>query len=294
MTKKGCQDVALSNVWGPKRSTTQRNAHSGLNFLPNLARTVGDTILVTLELGYHYLWVDRYCIDQNDGRNKALQINQMDLIKQEAEITVIATAGDDPSFGLPGVTAFQPRASPVQVNIGDLKLGAIMYPIKGSKMIEGSKWNSRGWSYQEAILSRRRLSFTEAGVIFDCPVMRCHETLAFPMQNEGIYGNHRILDIPLQNSPERLRHHTPTQRIFRRQLTYSSDHLDGFRGVLKAYERWHCPVQHHWGVPVLPPKGKRRLGVQTESCRAGFVLGLCWSHTFSGVVSSKQLPNFPS
>jgi hypothetical protein len=61
----------------------------------------------------------------------------MDLVYQEAEITVIATAGDDPSFGPPGVTAFQPRPSPVQVNIGDLKLGTIVYPIKGSKMIEG-------------------------------------------------------------------------------------------------------------------------------------------------------------
>ena len=105
--------------------------------MPSLPRTVGDTILVTLKLGYHYLWADRYCIDQNDGRDKALQINQMDLVYQEAEITVIATAGDDPSFGPPGVTAFQPRTSPVQVNIGDLKLGTIVYPIKGSKMIEG-------------------------------------------------------------------------------------------------------------------------------------------------------------
>lgn len=203
--------------------------------MPNHRRTVEDTILGTLKLGYHYLWVDRYCIDQNDGHDKALQINQMDLIYQEAEITVIATVGDDPSFGLPGVTAFQPRVCPVQVNIGDLKLGAIVYPIKGSKVIEGSKLNSRDWTYQEAILSRRRLFFTEAGVIFDCPVMKCHETLTFPIQNGRDIWESSNFGYPLcgtrQNAFDIIRR---ISEYSGRQSTYSSDHLDGFRGSTQA------------------------------------------------------------
>ena len=139
--------------------------------------------------------------------------------------------------------------------------------------MRGSKWNSRGWTCQEAILSRRCLSFTESGVIFDCPVMRCHETLVFPMQNgRDIWQSSNFSYPPCRTHQNAFNIIRRLSEYPGRQLTYSSDHLDGFWGVLKAYERWHSPGQHHWGVPVLLPKGKRRLGIQTESCRAGLAL----------------------
>jgi len=105
-------------------------------------------------------------------------------------------------------------------------------------------------------LPRRRLSFTESCVIFDCAVMRCHETLAFPMQNGRDTWESSNFSYPPcrthQNAFDIIRR---LSEYSGRQLTYSSGHLDGFWGVLKAYERWHSPGQHHWGVPVLLPKG---------------------------------------
>jgi hypothetical protein len=100
---------------------------------------------------------------------------------------------------------------------------------------------------------------------------------------EGIYGNHRTLDIPLAelartpstSYAEPANIQEGSQRI---RVITSTDS----GGVLKPYERWHCPVQHPWGVPVLFPKGKRSLEAQTESSRARFMSGLCWSHTSSG------------
>jgi Heterokaryon incompatibility protein (HET) len=291
MAMAACQYVALSYVWGPAVAQQQPDCSPNTG-LSNLPRTVEDAILVTLKLGYRYLWVDRYCIDQDDGDNKAIQVNQMDLIYHEAEVTIVATAGDDPTFGLPGVTTFQPRVGPIQVNIGGLALGAVVCEIFESDMIAESKWNTRGWTYQEAILSKRRLFFTEGGVQFDCPAMKCHETLTFQILN-GAYDKYRYPPCGIGRDAWDL-----TDRIDEyssRSLTYSSDKLDGFQGVLRAFERSGYPVRHHWGVPILFPKVTitSKLGENKSSCLA-FVLNLCWSHVFILNLDSKRLPEFPS
>lgn len=44
--------------------------------------------------------------------------------------------------------------------------------------IFNSAWNSRGWAFQEAALSRRRLAFTKSGVYFQCYEMQCVEALS--------------------------------------------------------------------------------------------------------------------
>jgi hypothetical protein len=43
----------------------------------------------------------------------------------------------------------------------------IPYPPLGA-FLENSKWNTRGWTYQEAILSTRKLVFTSFEVWFEC------------------------------------------------------------------------------------------------------------------------------
>lgn len=48
--------LALSYVWGGPDLTQ----------LPETPRTITDAITVTKQLGYRYLWVDQYCIDQED------------------------------------------------------------------------------------------------------------------------------------------------------------------------------------------------------------------------------------
>jgi len=59
--------------------------------------------MVVKKLGYRYLWVDRYCINQGNEEEKADQCGKMDLIYQNADLTIIAAIGDNPTYGLPGV-----------------------------------------------------------------------------------------------------------------------------------------------------------------------------------------------
>jgi hypothetical protein len=104
---KTCKWLALSYVWGssqqrlgPAAISSFRNG-SGLD--SNMGGTIQDAIIVTKKLGYRYLWVDEYCIDQDNESHKSAQISKMDMIYRGADLTIVAAAGKDKAYGLPGV-----------------------------------------------------------------------------------------------------------------------------------------------------------------------------------------------
>jgi hypothetical protein len=68
--------VALSYVWGSTSDTPMQST-----MLPKvLPSTIADAITVTKKLGYDYIWIDRYCINQKDKQEAAEQVGKMDLI----------------------------------------------------------------------------------------------------------------------------------------------------------------------------------------------------------------------
>jgi hypothetical protein len=54
----------------------------------NLPKTIQDVIITTSELGLHYLWIDYFCIIQDDPDDMAEQIAQMPHIYSQAAITI--------------------------------------------------------------------------------------------------------------------------------------------------------------------------------------------------------------
>jgi hypothetical protein len=59
-----CKFVALSYVWGD--TTTQYDSDNGLEDWQNLPLLVQQSVQVTYDLGYRYLWIDRYvCSSSN-------------------------------------------------------------------------------------------------------------------------------------------------------------------------------------------------------------------------------------
>jgi hypothetical protein len=97
--------VALSYVWGQSSA-----AHGYVEVLPaDLPHTVEDAITVTKKLGFRYLWIDRYSINQDRKEEVSEQVQKMNLISQNAEVTIIASAGEDPTYGLPGVSHHRKR-----------------------------------------------------------------------------------------------------------------------------------------------------------------------------------------
>jgi Heterokaryon incompatibility protein (HET) len=69
---------------------------------PHSPKVISDGMIVTKTLGLQYLWVDKFCIDQENPNEKHDQISRMDAVYKRTEITIIAAAGDDENRGLPG------------------------------------------------------------------------------------------------------------------------------------------------------------------------------------------------
>lgn len=101
-----------------------------------LPQTIEDAILTAKNLSYDYLWVDRYCIPQEDNEERRQQIYQMNLVYNRAQATIIAAAGDEPNFGLPGVSK-RLRAPSVSAIIGNTSYVSV--PPDPAHEIQGSK-----------------------------------------------------------------------------------------------------------------------------------------------------------
>lgn len=131
-------------------------------------------IQVTKALGLRYLWVDRYCIHQNDPKDVKCQIAQMDQIYRKAEIVIIAASDQD---GLPGVGLISriPQKKIQRGNVTIFESG----PDPGNT-IRNSKWFTRAWTFQEAILARRRLYFTNYQFVFEGGELACNEFIGGP------------------------------------------------------------------------------------------------------------------
>lgn len=165
--------AALSYRWGVTPEPQMEQGQEGrsetkgpLSNLPsNLPLTIEDAISVTKGLGLRYLWVDQYCIDQNNVEEKQAQIQKMDRIYQCAEVAIMAAAGQDCHYGLPGVSKRARRVLEPFILDDTLTFG--MFPMAGEHW-SNSAWNERGWTFQETYLPRRRLVFSDTLAHFEC------------------------------------------------------------------------------------------------------------------------------
>jgi len=162
-----CRYVALSYVWGEGSSEESQSQR--------FPQTIEDAIRVCLKLGFEYIWIDRYCIDQSNYEDKHAQISQMDVIYSEASLVIVAAAGDDPTYGLPGVSA-QARTPQQSIKLKDCILLQTFPEVHHE--LKASAWINRGWTLQEGYFGTRKLIFTAYQVIYICKHGHCNESVS--------------------------------------------------------------------------------------------------------------------
>ncbi|KAK2469524.1 hypothetical protein H9L39_18795 [Fusarium oxysporum f. sp. albedinis] len=246
----GCSYAALSYVWGDIEYPDP-NDHK------KLPQVVIDSIKVASELGCHYLWVDRHCINQNDP-DKKKQIQRMDEIYSKADFTIIDAAGTDCTYGLAGVTPSRRTDQPqgyAQVNGVNL----IYLGTPPADKIRASRWASRGWTYQEGVLSHKRIFFTNEQVIFQCNTMTCQESFSLHTNalHSEIHSNKRkkptLPDTePLFPIDNDIGSHL--MEFSKRDLKYDKDSLNAFLGILNVYRKNHGCI-HLLGNPLNARNG---------------------------------------
>ncbi|PQE03605.1 hypothetical protein CJF30_00006291 [Rutstroemia sp. NJR-2017a BBW] len=242
-------------------------------------------------LKFRYLWVDRYCIDQSDSTGKHEQICQMDMIYASAQVTIIAAGSEDPNRGLHGVR-------------GTLRIPQLVLPLGNHRIVSSlvhqsvnvisrSKWATRGWTYQEGLLSTRRLVFSEDQVRFECNSMHCSEAIHLPLEEMhdkktgkmDLYapiGAFQWKDFAIQ--PWDFMNYV--SQFSRRKLSFPTDALNAMRGIFNNLEKGRYPVFQLMGVPIMPPyinTGSHLRARNDFKCKrisrppgAGFLIGLLW------------------
>ncbi|KAF5722632.1 ankyrin repeat-containing protein [Fusarium mundagurra] len=306
--------VALSYVWGPPPAASSKKAsglescdreaeRDGFEFGQSVEAIVEDAMAVTIELGYRYLWVDRYCVIQHGhSKIKQEQLQSMDSVYANAEVTLVATAAQASSSGLPGVSDRLPRVPQHSARIKGHVLTVV--PPEPNRQIESSTWMTRGWTYQEGLLSRRRIFFSETEMSFECGNMVAREAIRIPprverlmsdlqsrlMMSSWIYGESGIISSDEGGTDlfERLAEYT------KRKLSYQSDALNAMLGILQVYATHKPnPIYHVCGVPIIVYDSENQLGRLSASsddgtddarvALAGFVSGLCWTLQVPGM-----------
>jgi hypothetical protein len=96
--------VALSYVWGAPQQPIELRKLTTESMLTGIAeadipRTILDAIKMTRILGFQYLWVDSFCIVQDDKVMKAGEISKMGAIFGRSILTIQAASAESVKAG---------------------------------------------------------------------------------------------------------------------------------------------------------------------------------------------------
>jgi Heterokaryon incompatibility protein (HET) len=172
--------ATLSHCWGLVQPLTttqdtypQRLEGIALTELPNTFR---DAVLVTRKLGIRYLWIDSLCIIQGDKTDWEMESSRMAGVYSNAYVNLAASSSRDCRGGL-----FRDgRARYLEIRREDE--GSINYQVFVRLGLEAGHrsclhiWAhslstpllDRAWVYQERVLSKRFVQFTNSELVWEC------------------------------------------------------------------------------------------------------------------------------
>ncbi|KAF2812057.1 HET-domain-containing protein [Mytilinidion resinicola] len=269
---KSLRYIALSYVWGNAQqlrllrenvmSLTQKSSLYD-QYWQHIPRTIQDAINFTRDLDEKYLWVDALCICQDDVESRDFQIGIMNEIYKCATLTLVALEATSASSELPGVSQYHDtRQAPVET-IQGLRLTTILPRLEqrvAELDIEGPfRWSRRAWTFQEELLSRRLLYFSEKQIYFKCLESEFRED-----RIDSEYNSELVIN-PFDIHPGRY-FYNPPERQFRltcwkmfiedfstRRSTMPVDRGLAFQGIAKQQEQtWNTPCVTGLSIMHLP------------------------------------------
>ena len=287
-----CDYVALSYTWGDRHRVKSTRGLPQADPVGNLAlgempKTILDAVEVTKRLGMSYLWVDRFCIDQTNQKSRTKQISQMDTICSGAELIVVAAAGDDDHYGLPGISCRPHRTQPTVMS-GGIRIWC--GTPRPEVSVKSSRWVSRAWTLQESLLSHRCLIFTEEQTIFECRSMVRAESIEVDLKLiqtredrmwvDGVYEkvccSWKDMD-KLPRDENCSRYWRLVETYTSRDLTEDRDSFSAFAGISARFQKLPSPIFNIAGIPFPEPR-------PLEDCKdveKALLSGMTWKHEYA-------------
>ncbi|GAB1312567.1 Heterokaryon incompatibility domain-containing protein [Madurella fahalii] len=241
--------LCLSHCWGtgPAVCTTTRNIdrhYAGLEW-SHLPRTYQDTICVARLLGVRFVWIDSLCIIQDDEDDWVRESKAMADIFENAYVTIAAASSANPAGGL------FPQRRLQQEHILGRRYGAAGMPyvivavddISHPKLTDTTQrlvqnwplW-TRGWVFQERLLSPRVVHFAYPEMIWECQEKTCCECGQLHESVKSQHPSPPNADPPGSMQAEKQWWAT-VQSYSTLSLTYAHDKLPALSGIAKRTAR---------------------------------------------------------
>ncbi|KAI1184947.1 heterokaryon incompatibility protein-domain-containing protein [Nemania serpens] len=172
--------LALSHCWGgtiPYR-TLQSNKEELCRRIDyfELSENFQDAFTVARRLSYQYIWIDSFCIVQDDKQDWLQQATKMADVYSGAELTISAARSS--SFD-EGFLAYRETDVELIIPGHSLPRGTKLY-VRDGEMLERVHQGlnrqvsdhaplfQRAWAFQERLLSQRVLHFLKTEIAFEC------------------------------------------------------------------------------------------------------------------------------
>ncbi|KAK1752790.1 heterokaryon incompatibility protein-domain-containing protein [Echria macrotheca] len=267
---KQARYTCLSYCWGQFRpacltfrSTLEANRQSiAWQSLPKLFQ---DAVIATSKLGLFYLWIDSMCIIQDDIQDWRAESAKMAAIYENAFITICAAAARSSNEGLftQPPQHFKPSSLAADTDGTTVFVRRKHRHPYWHRMDSAFPLLSRAWAYQESLLSRRLIYFTNTEIVWECRGMRRFQC-GLPETDDHVMisqtgrqmGWENVFDI-WENI---------VRDYSRLSLTFQNDKLPALSGIATKVARHH----------------RERLGRYVAGCWIGTLFeDLCWYHDSS-------------
>ena len=240
-------------------------------FLDKIPRVIRDAITLVRSLGERYLWVDSLCIIQDSDQSLHLNTRLMDIVYGGAHLTICAADGvsvTDTGKGIAGVgiagigvtddesatdangnlnieifevglKALSPSERTFTQHIDEYDPGyapsiELMVSYLAETLIKRSRWDTRAWTFQERMLSKRCLIFVDGRMYFQCQTTTMCEDIV--SEDSDASWSMELVQAPTQQLSELSSrpiqvYATCVELYTSRDLTYADDVLKAFNGL---------------------------------------------------------------
>ncbi|KAL2759324.1 hypothetical protein ACRALDRAFT_1028170 [Sodiomyces alcalophilus JCM 7366] len=281
VSEKGqrAQYAALSHCWGgstPTMTTTD-NFHQYTVSLPaKLPQTFLDALQVARALHLQYIWIDSLCIIQDWPEDWHREASRMAQVYTNAHVTISADAASDSTTGFLDVPA---REAPPKFTLpyqhketsgtfGASSSGVIHLRQRGFLAEElpfhswatrddsgRSRLSTRGWVFQERLLSPRTLHFSKNEMAWECRSVcecECSATSLRTLRTRSVIKH--FLHPPPDDAEVNVSSVENSWRVdvvpayTQLDLTVETDRLAAIEGLARAAERLRCGDRYVAGL----------------------------------------------
>ncbi|OCL08802.1 HET-domain-containing protein, partial [Glonium stellatum] len=232
--------AALSYCWGKSKKTTTTTIHNlhehieaGFSY-ELLGKTIQDAVSITRSIGVRYLWVDALCIIQgSEDEARAdwqTESSRMAAVYGNAYVTIIAADSPTSDSGILRKRSIIRESSISQDGFTQRR---IYSAFRNTKILEAASstpniWSTRAWTFQEAVLSRRALLYTDQKKYWKCG----HGLLS----EDGKLARSTLIHRLTRNLVEQ-DWHLVIEEYTKRRLSNGNDKLPALSGLASLYHR---------------------------------------------------------